>query len=81
MELIKKYKPHIILLDLIMPNVDGFVFLEEIKKTSCEAPIIVLTNLGQEEDRKRAIELGVKEYFVKSNTPITDIVKQVKAVT
>ena len=66
-----------ILLDLIMPNLDGFAFLEQMKK-SC--PVIILSNLGQDEDKQRAKELGAVEYFVKSNTPITEIIKKVKSV-
>jgi DNA-binding response OmpR family regulator len=64
-----------ILLDLIMPEMDGFTFLQNLKK---KTPVIVLSNLGQDEDRARAKELGAKEYMVKSNTPITEIVKMVK---
>lgn len=64
-----------ILLDLIMPEMDGFTFLQNLKK---KTPVIVLSNLGQDEDRARAKELGAKEYMVKSNTPITEIVKVVK---
>lgn len=67
----------VVLLDLIMPQMDGFTFLQELK---AKTPVIVLSNLGQEEDKTRAKELGAKGYFVKSNTPITEIVKQVKAV-
>ncbi len=66
-----------ILLDLIMPNLDGFAFLEQMKKKS---PVIVLSNLGQDEDKQRAEELGAVDYFVKSNTPITEIIKKVKSV-
>lgn len=66
-----------ILLDLIMPQIDGFTFMEQLKKKS---PIIILSNLGQEEDKERAKKLGAIEYFVKSNTPITEIIKKVKAV-
>lgn len=66
-----------ILLDLIMPNLDGFAFLEQMKKKS---PVIILSNLGQDEDKQRAKELGAVEYFVKSNTPITEIIKKVKTV-
>ncbi|PIR54484.1 hypothetical protein COU75_00645 [Candidatus Peregrinibacteria bacterium CG10_big_fil_rev_8_21_14_0_10_42_8] len=65
-----------ILLDLIMPNMDGFTFMEQLKKKS---PIIVLSNLGQDEDKQRAKELGAIGYFVKSNTPITEIIKTVKS--
>jgi DNA-binding response OmpR family regulator len=70
----------VILLDLIMPEMDGFTFLGEIAKTKKKTPIIVLTNLGQEEDRKRAEALGAKGYFVKSNTPIAQIVEHVRSI-
>lgn len=66
-----------ILLDLIMPKLDGFGFLEQLKKKS---PVIVLSNLGQEEDRIRTEKLGAKGYFVKSNTPITEIINKVKSL-
>ncbi|MDA0376677.1 MAG: response regulator [bacterium] len=65
-----------ILLDLIMPQIDGFTFMEKLKK---KAPIIILSNLGQEEDKERAKQLGAVGYFVKSNTPIVEIIKSVKA--
>lgn len=67
----------VVLLDLIMPNMDGFTFLEQLKK---KTPVIILSNLGQEEDKERAKTLGAKEYFVKSNTPITQIIKAVQAI-
>jgi DNA-binding response OmpR family regulator len=69
-------KYDVILLDLIMPEMDGFTFLEQLKK---KTPVIVLSNLGQTEDRDRAKALGAKNYLVKSNTPISEIVKIVKA--
>ena len=71
----KKYDA--ILLDLIMPNMDGFTFMEQLKQ---KTPIIILSNLGQDEDKERAKKLGAVEYFVKSNTPITEIIKTVKSV-
>ena len=68
----------IILLDLIMPEMDGFTFLSQVDTK--KIPIIVLTNLGQEEDRNKAKELGAKDYFVKSTTPIAQIVSIVKSL-
>ncbi len=68
----------LILLDLIMPETDGFAVLQGMKDAGVKTPVIVLSNLGQEEDKKRALELGAKNYFVKANTPIVDIVKAVK---
>lgn len=68
------------LLDLIMPRVDGFTVLNEMKSKGISMPVIVLSNLGQEEDRTKAKELGAADYFVKSNTPIADIVTRVKSL-
>lgn len=69
----------LVLLDLILPGMDGFTILQELKKANKKAVVIILSNLGQDEDRKRAEELGVKDYLVKSNVPLADIVKVVKA--
>jgi DNA-binding response OmpR family regulator len=80
LELASKRKFDVILLDLIMPGVDGFTFLEEMQRSKSKTPVIVLSNLGQDEDKERAKKLGAKGYFVKSNTPILEIVKQVKSV-
>ncbi len=68
----------LILTDLIMPGVDGFAILEALKTKGGKTPVIVLSNLGQEEDKKRALDLGAKGYYVKANTPIADILKVVK---
>jgi DNA-binding response OmpR family regulator len=76
LKLANETKFSVILLDLIMPNMDGFTFMEQLKKKS---PIIILSNLGQDEDKERAKELGAIGYFVKSNTPITEIIKTVKS--
>jgi DNA-binding response OmpR family regulator len=69
----------LILLDLILPGVDGFTILQEMKTKKVKAVVIILSNLGQDEDRKKAAEFGAKQYLVKSNVPLSDIVKVVKA--
>lgn len=69
----------LILLDLILPEVDGFAILEALKGKKLKPIVIVLSNLGQDEDRKKAEEFGVKGYLVKSNVPLADIVKVVKS--
>ena len=68
----------LILLDLIMPKIDGFTVLKNIREQKNLTPVIVLSNLSQEEDTKRAKELGAKGFFIKSNTPIADIIGYVK---
>lgn len=69
----------LILLDLILPEVDGFAILEGLKEKKLKPIVVVLSNLGQDEDRKKAEEFGVKNYLVKSNVPLADIVKVVKS--
>jgi DNA-binding response OmpR family regulator len=73
-------KYDMILLDLILPEVDGFTILQEMKTKKTKAMVIVLSNLGQDEDRKKAEDLGAKNYLVKSNAPLADIVKAVKSI-
>jgi DNA-binding response OmpR family regulator len=70
----------IALLDLIMPKVDGFEVLRQMKERGDKTPVIVSTNLSQSEDEKRAKELGAKDYFVKSDTPITEVIAYIKKV-
>ena len=72
-------KYDLILLDLILPEVDGFTILQELRDKKANTVVIILSNLGQDEDRKKAEEFGVEKYLVKSNVPLADIVKVVKA--
>ncbi len=78
--LMRARKPDLVLLDLIMPVKDGFTTLEEMKADPDlrSIPVIVVTNLGQESDRKKALDLGAKEYVVKSNVSIYELVDIVK---
>jgi len=73
-------KYDVILLDLIMPRMDGFMFLQEMKNKGIKTPTVVLSNLGQDEDKSRTKDLGAVGYFVKSNTPIMEIIKQVQSL-
>lgn len=75
-----KELPRVILLDLMLPKKSGFEVLEEIKKDAKlkDVPILILTNLGQDQDAKRGMELGAAEYLVKANMKIEDIVAKVK---
>lgn len=80
-EFAKKEKPDIIMLDVIMPQIDGFSVLEELKKNeqTKSIPIIMLTNLGAEEDMAKGKKLGAIDYLVKTSlTPkqINDKIKE-----
>lgn len=74
--------PDVILLDVIMPKMDGFVALKKIRKgnTTAKIPVILLTNLGQEEDVRKGRELGADDYFIKANHTPQEVVDKVKAL-
>lgn len=78
MNYIKKENLDLILLDIMMPEKDGFSIMEEMKKKKIKIPVMVLSNLSQESDIKKAENLGALGFFIKSNTPISEIVNDVK---
>ncbi len=80
LEVVEKEQPDIILLDVIMPRMDGFQTLQELRARGIRTPVILLTNLGQEEDIKKGRELGATDYFVKSNFTPDAIVSKVRIV-
>jgi CheY-like chemotaxis protein len=78
-EYLNTQTPDILLLDLIMPNMDGFEVLEKIKHIGKMGlfPIIVASNLGQKEDIERALELGAVDFLVKSEISIDALVQKI----
>ncbi len=82
LEKVKSYNPEIILLDVIMPEMDGFMVLKQLKSEAStkNIPVIMLTNLGQEEDIEKGEKLGVKDYLVKANLTPSQVVDKVKEV-
>lgn len=76
--LLEKEDVSLVICDLIMPKVDGFEVLKIIKEKNINVPVIILTNLSQAEDEKRVRALGAKEFFIKSDTPLSKIVAYVK---
>lgn len=75
LSLMEEFNFDFVLLDLVMPGMNGFEFLEEFKERGNNIPVIVLSNLSQEEDIMKAKNLGAKHYFIKSNTSISKIVE------
>ena len=81
LELAMKEKPDIILLDIILPQMDGFTVLQELRynKNMKSTPIIMLTNLGTDEDKEKGEKFGATDYLVKANlTPsqVSEIIKK-----
>jgi DNA-binding response OmpR family regulator len=77
----KKKRPDLCLLDLIMPVMDGFKALETLNKAGVikNTPIITISNLGQEEEKRKALALGAKEYLVKADQSLPGIVNKVRS--
>lgn len=80
LEKLKTITPDVILLDIILPKIDGFAVLGKIKENLRikDIPVIVLSNLGQDTDIKRAFELGAADYFIKAQHSLLEIVELVK---
>lgn len=68
----------VVLLDLMMPVMDGFQVLEQLATRTNPPVAFVLSNLSQQQDEDRVLALGAKKFFIKSDTPLTTIVEEVK---
>lgn len=80
LHLAKAKKPDLILLDLILPKMDGFELLDQLKKDPAtkDIPIIILTNLERMEDVEKALKLGAKTYLTKANYTLQEVVDKVE---
>ncbi|MBP9986131.1 response regulator [Candidatus Saccharibacteria bacterium] len=80
--LVKDFSPDIILLDIQMPVMNGAEALKKIRKldNAQETPVIILTNLGEEEAPKDLASLNISSYIVKANLTPSQVVKKVKEV-
>ncbi|MFH0987295.1 MAG: response regulator [Patescibacteria group bacterium] len=80
LSLVIKEKPDLILLDLILPKIDGFEVLKRIKENqeTKNIPVIILTNLEESVDIGKSLELGATTYLVKSDHSLDDILTKVK---
>lgn len=81
-ELVEQMRPDLILLDLQMPEMSGEEALQEIRKQSWgrDLPVLILTNMGEEEAPKSLRHLGIKHYIVKADLTPSQVVKRVKEV-
>lgn len=70
----------LIVLDLIMPGIDGFKFLELFREHDKRTPVLVLTNLQQDEDKNRIEELGISGYFIKSQVSLQQIIEECEKI-
>ncbi len=82
LDVLKDFTPEIIILDLLLPDIDGFGVLENVKKDPrlASVPVIILSNLDKAEDMQKAHTLGAKEFMVKSNFSINEIINKAKEI-
>ncbi len=79
---IKEEKPFLVLLDLILPGIDGFEVLSRAKidPETAKIPIIMLSNLGQREDIERGLKLGATDYLIKAHFTPGEIIEKIKKI-
>jgi len=78
--ILTKMVPDIILLDLVLPGTDGFGVLKKIRVTETikTTPVIIFSNLAQDEDIKKAKELGANDFMIKSNFTLDELVEKIR---
>jgi DNA-binding response OmpR family regulator len=81
LEMAQQERPDLILLDLILPGMDGFEILEKIKEEpeTSAIPVIILSNLGQREDIEKGFDLGADDYLIKAHFTPDEIVERARA--
>lgn len=80
LEILKKTPLNLVILDVMLPKLGGFSILEEMQKTDAlkKIPVVILTNLADEESVKKAKEFGIKEFLVKAQHTPTQIFETIK---
>ena len=79
---IKEEKPDLVLLDLILPGIDGFEVLSRMREEPnlSSIPVIILSNLGRKEDVEKGLKLGAVDYLIKAHFTPGEIIDKIKAV-
>lgn len=79
---IQKDKPDLILLDIVLPGMDGFAFLEKFNadKQLASIPVFIFSNLGQKDEIERGLKLGAKGFWIKAYHDLDELVQKVKQI-
>jgi len=79
---IKEGKPDLVLLDLILPSIDGFEILTRVRDDPevSSIPVIILSNLGQREEVEKGLKLGAVDYLIKAHFTPGEIIEKIKNV-
>lgn len=78
----KNVQPNLVLLDIVLPKINGLVVLEKLKQTeeAKNIPVIVITNFGQEENVKKAFALGAEDFILKYQTTPAEVAQKIKDI-
>jgi len=81
-KLLKKKVPDLLLLDIVLPRVDGWEILDKIKENKKwkKIPVIILSNLGQKAEVEKGLDLGVKKYLIKAHYTPAEVVEEIKKI-
>lgn len=79
-QFVKEQHPDIVLLDLLLPGTSGFDVLESIKADAAtkDIPVIILSNLGQQDDIDKGMKLGASDFMIKSNFTLDEVSAKIK---
>lgn len=82
LKMVSKIKPDLILLDIVMPKMDGITMMQRLKKDKeyKKIPIVILTNLGTTEDAERAIKQGAYDFLIKAEWKLEDVIKKIRKI-
>lgn len=78
--LIKSGKPDLVLLDIILPKMDGFQVLEKLQKEGISVPVIVVSNSGQPVEVDKALKMGIRDFLVKAEFNPSDVLEKVESI-
>jgi two-component system, sensor histidine kinase and response regulator len=84
MDVIQTKHPHLILLDLLLPEMDGFNVLENLRSMKdtpySQTPVIILTNLGDPQSIMKAQQFGIQSYFTKSDLKMSSLIREIESL-
>ena len=76
----KESKPDLVLLDIVLPHMDGWEILKQIKSESKDLKVIILSNLGQKEEVEKGVKMGAIKYLIKAQFTPSQVVKEIKKI-
>ncbi len=82
LSVISDHTPHLIFTGIVMPRMDGFAMMEALRqnKRTADIPVVINSHLGREADRKRAEELGAKDFIIRGFTPQREVLERIGAL-